>query len=469
MASSGVSPAFLLPRTQAGRHQVGLVALAIALASLTTFRLYATDEIQYFAHLRSIVFDQDLDFENEYRWFVERDPKEYASFRGGYLERTTPTGLRPNNAPIGSAVLWAPFYLTAVAIERASGEPPGGEAPGFSQGAVAAVCLGSVFWGTVGLLLAHAIARRFADAGAALSATLLVWSGTNLLFYLYVSPPLAHATSFFAVSLLLWWWVERSPEGERPFVLGLLAGLAASVRWQDGIFLSAPLGAPWLAGRARAGPWLRSTAWSAAGALLAFAPQLLVWIHLNGSLWPYADISLGSRVAPLAPRVLDVFFSSFHGLFVWSPVLAPALAGLVMLAARDARGRALLLAVALQLALLSIYSRAFAHGFGQRLFVSSLPAAIVGLAVFGSRVRRPASRRLALAAGILGVWWSLSLMVQYGTGMIPRDRGVPLRVLLENQLVRVPARLPDVLFRYLFARRSLYRVDPHAPPAEDRP
>ena len=34
-----------------------------------TARIYASDEIQYFAWLRSLAFDRDVDFENEYRRF----------------------------------------------------------------------------------------------------------------------------------------------------------------------------------------------------------------------------------------------------------------------------------------------------------------------------------------------------------------------------------------------------------------
>jgi hypothetical protein len=50
--------------------------------------------------------------------------------------------------------------------------------------------------------------------------------------------------------------------------------------------------------------------------------------------------------------------------------------------------------------------------------------------------------------------------VQYSTGMIPRNEGVSLRKLVHNQLIGVPQRLPEVVDRYLFDRRSLYKVDP---------
>ncbi len=34
-------------------------------------RIYASDEVQYFAYLRSLWFDRDVSFENEYRYFYD--------------------------------------------------------------------------------------------------------------------------------------------------------------------------------------------------------------------------------------------------------------------------------------------------------------------------------------------------------------------------------------------------------------
>ena len=53
-----------------------LVLAAIFVLSLpaVTVRIYATDEIQYFSYLRSLWFDHDVSFENEYRYFVETGP-----------------------------------------------------------------------------------------------------------------------------------------------------------------------------------------------------------------------------------------------------------------------------------------------------------------------------------------------------------------------------------------------------------
>ena len=442
------------------RYRLALLVFGLALAPLTTFRIYGADEIQYFAYLRSAVFDRDLDFSDEYRWFVDRDPKEYAAFAHTFLGGSTPAGHVPNNAPIGSALLWAPFYVTAVAVENAV-SPNVEEPRGYSRIDVAAICIASMVYGVVGLLLSQEACREFAPPWAAFCATVLLWAATNLPFYMYVTPPMSHACSFFAAALFFWWWLRRE---DAPFRLGLIAGLLTSVRWQDGLFLAVPA-ATLLKPKSLASPreWRRAIVGGIKillGTIVAFTPQMLVWIHLNGSLTPFGGISSGNRFALNAPYLAAVFFSSFHGLFVWTPVLIPAFVGLAMLAVEDQRGVAMALGVALQIYLLSGYVHTFAHSFGQRLFISSLPVMAIGLAVFGTRLRSRIPAAAFSAGAAFCVWWNVSLMIQHGIGMIPRADGVGLRTLVENQVYRVPSELPSIVRRYLFARQSLYQVDP---------
>jgi hypothetical protein len=280
---------------------------------------------------------------------------------------------------------------------------------------------------------------------------------------MYVTPPMSHANSFFAAALFLWLWL-RADGLPGAFTIGLVGGLLASVRWQDALFLLTPLSIPFVAGgmRERGGlrRWLAFAAALIVGFVIAFLPQLWVWWRLNGALTPFGVISMKGRFSAAAPYLLGVLFSPFHGLLVWTPVLAPAFIGLALLAAADARGRAIVVGVVAQIYLLSGYIVAFGHGFGQRLFVSSLPAAAIGLSVFIDRVAPKLPRGLAVTGAVLAVWWNLSLMVQHGIGLIPRNEGVSLGALVRNQIVEVPRRLPTVVERYLLRRDSLYKVDP---------
>jgi hypothetical protein len=115
--------------------------------------------------------------------------------------RTTDTGRRINFGTLGSALLWSPFYAIADAGVRVA-RAFGGSVPadGFSRPYVAAVAYGSALYGFLAILLGIRAARLLLGR-VSLAPGLAIWLGTPLLFYMYVAPPFAHATSAFAVAL----------------------------------------------------------------------------------------------------------------------------------------------------------------------------------------------------------------------------------------------------------------------------
>src|SRR6185503_7096965 len=114
-----------------------LILVCVFLLSLpaVTPRIYSSDEIQYFAYLRSIWFDRDLSFENEYRYFYDRGIARSDGFHETFLERRTETGRRLNFGTVGCAILWSPFYLAGDLAARMTGAP----VDGFSKPYVAAI------------------------------------------------------------------------------------------------------------------------------------------------------------------------------------------------------------------------------------------------------------------------------------------------------------------------------------------
>ena len=86
----------LVPRAShiGPRQWLLLVCLFILSLPAVTPRIYSSDEIQYFAYLRSIWFDRDLSFENEYQYFYDRGIAKSDGFHETFLERTTETGRR---------------------------------------------------------------------------------------------------------------------------------------------------------------------------------------------------------------------------------------------------------------------------------------------------------------------------------------------------------------------------------------
>lgn len=442
-----------------------LALLFVLTLPLVTPRIRGADEIETFSYLRSAVFDRDLDFEDEYRWFHARDPQGLAAFKSTFLDRREPATGRPINfAPMGSALLWSPLYLlthAGVALARALGAQVA--ADGFSLPYAAAACFASALYGFLGLLLVHDALVRFggfAPAPATLAVAAL-WLGTPVLYYMTLAPAFSHAASLFAVALTLWLWLRarsRTAAGSLDWALvGAAGGLAGLVREQDLLFLAVP--AADLAARSVRGPdRVRSLGrlgiLAAAGAL-AFAPQLLAYRAINGSFGPSQLVA--RKMAYASPHFLQVLFDPAHGLFAWSPVVLVATAGLVLASARGRAPTVALLALGLLLQVWingAVESWTQAGAFGSRRFVSSTPVFAWGLAAL-AHAALPRVGRAALAAGLLlVVWWNVSLMVQFGLRLMDRQ-GLEWPRVAANQVTAVPRHLGRTAWLFFSDRERL--------------
>jgi hypothetical protein len=458
-----------LPLPSPSRAAWLLVALFVLSLPAVTPRIYASDEVEYFAYLRSLWFDGDLSFDNEYRHFYRHGVTD-AGFHETFLELTTATGLRVNFAPIGCAILWAPFYLVADLATRAA-HAAGADAAvdGYSWPYLYAVAYGSAIYGLLALLLSRSIADRLVGRG--LAATVVVWLGTPLLFYMYVAPPMSHAASAFVVAAFVATWLrvrERWRLGG-VMALGALAGLMAMVREQDAFFVVGPaVDLTWTAieriRRERAAawaPWLARLALRVgAGAVVAalvFVPQALAYLTLYGHVGPSPLVA--RKMMWSAPYAAGVVASPAHGFLVWTPLAAVALFGCVLLATRSAAHRriavCLLAMVALQIYVAgSVGSWTVAGAFGQRRFVALTAILVTGVAAVLTHVRHGTG--LVWAALGLCVWWNLGLMLQFGAGLMDRQRLEPARNAWTNFVV-LPVEAPRLAWRYVVARETFYR------------
>lgn len=515
-----VTPRFSLPRSarssgsrSSWRPPLVLLVLFVVSLPAVTPRIYASDEAQYFAFLRSLWFDHDLSFDNEYRHFYDAGATRNQLFRETFLEMTTETGRRINFGTIGCAILWSPFYAVAdVAARLLHGAGAPIAVDGYAFPYVAAVCYGSATYAWLAVWLSFLVARRVVPAARsrespwALSPALFVLMGTPLLFYTYISPPMAHACSAFAVSAFVLAWLHVrarwSPRGMA--ALGALAALMTMVREQDVFFVVGPaLDYAWtLYSSAKAGPIpedgesssargglrrfsprsMALSAWAGTSMFaLVFVPQAVAYLVLNGHIGPSRLVS--RKMTWTSPHALQVLFSPEHGLFLWTPIAAIALVGLVGQVWRPwigftggheepdfagaARGNGAgdprRLAVCLLAMVLSqvyvagcVESWTVAGAFGQRRFVGLTPMLVAGLTWLAGAVRRRASRVALAILLALAIWWNLGLMVQFGSGMMDRQR-LDLARAARNTFITVPMRLPELARRYLFNRSSFYQ------------
>lgn len=444
------------------------IAAALVLLSLAgvTTRIYASDEVQYFAFLRSLAFDGDLSFQNEYEHFHDAGAGG-AGFHETFLEdRFTAAGRRINFGTIGPALLWAPSYAAGHVWAGLTGAPQ----DGYSRPYIAAVAYGSAIYGWLALWLAIDLTRRILGRSPCsspergwLAPVLLL--GTPLVFYMYVAPPFSHACATFAVTTCVWvWWRVRetwSPGGV--ILLGLAGGLMGTMRDQTVLFLI-PMAIDylrWAITRPRLTA-VRRAALGTIATLIGYAPHLLASWAINGYLGPHE--SVGNKMSWSSPHALDVLISVRHGWFFWTPLAVMAVAGLVRLALGrvpgnrpDLRwvGGCLLLMLALQVYINgAVESWTVAGAFGQRRFVEITPLLAVGLAAV--QPLGTGGRRLMGLALALCVWWNLGLLLQFGTHRMDRQR-LTLSDNARVTFVELPLDAPRLAWRYLTDRDSFYR------------
>lgn len=461
------------PRPAAGAPFPWLLLLVflISLPAVTT-RIYASDEIQYFAYLRSLWFDRDVSFENEYRHFYNAGIARSQNFHETFLERTTETGRRLNFATIGCGLLWAPFYAAADAgVQIANMEGARIPRDGYSRPYIAAVAYASALYGLLALLLsAHAVrllSPHWRKLGPrAVPSAVLVWIGTPLLFYMYVAPPMSHATSAFAVALfvVVWLRVREAWSLGGLIALGGATALMAMVREQDAFFaVGAAIDFLHAQATRRDGKTARRFAHAVAGiaaAMVAFTPQALAYIALNGYVGPSRLVA--RKMTWTAPHAVEVVASPAHGFFVWTPLAVLALLGLFILLRRLAAGHrqiavCLILMTAIQIYVAgSVESWTVAGAFGQRRFVALTPILTVGLAAL---LTAAASGRLpsllSTMALVAASWWNVGVMAQFGAGMMNRQTLEPSRIAY-NTFVVMPRVLPGLAWRYVVDRASFY-------------
>jgi hypothetical protein len=433
-------------------------------------------------------FDRDLSFDNDYRYFYERGIAQGGQLRPDgagrrgdlfhvtFLENTTATGLRTNFAPIGSAILWSPFYAVAdagVRMARAFGSSV--EADGFSRPYISAIAYGSAVYGFLALVLSAIAAQRL--AGVTPGTMAAVCFGTPLVFYMYVAPGFSHANSAFAVAafVVAWLHVRRTWSAGGAAVLGALAALMGMVREQD-LFIAIGPAVDFLRTLAGSGRHsARRMVVTGVAGLLAFAvcyvPQLMSYLILFGHFGP--DPIVAGKMTWTAPNAWRVLLSPSNGWFFWTPLALPALIGLIALARgagphkadgrivdhRERRwiGGICLLMLATQIYVSGSFSTWAGTGsFGQRRLVGLTIFLVIGVAAL-LQATRPGWRRVAVKTVIiLSVWWNLGLIAQFATGLMNRSRMEPARNAYNN-FVTIPLEFPTLAYRYVFDRQSFYQ------------
>ncbi len=416
-----------------------------------------SDGLGYYAWLRSLLLDGDWAFDNE---FDGHNPLHDFVPPAG---RRTALGRRPNQWSVGPACVWSLVVLPGHGCWKLLGDTARWPADGYSLPYQLMVGGTTLLASVVGLVLLYRLGRLDAGPEAAAWAAALIALGTTIVYYAAIEGSMAHGLGTVAVAGLVWYWRRTygSTRWLRWLGVGLLLGAAGLMRWQLVTFAVLPAGeacrTAWQRWRAHGAPAALRTLMllfvTAAGAWIAFLPQMIAWRSVYGQ-WLATPMPTAHNWT--RPALFQVLLAQDRGLFSWTPLaflaflgtLGLAVKGLWQTVTRRGDGRPgdaahavhhpplVLLLAAFVLQVYVLASLFGAHvtlsvSFGFRYLTEVLVTLVPGLALLLERTPQR-TRRLLVGVGCLLVLWNLILISQYRYGWIPADAGADLSTLLAN-------------------------------------
>ena len=396
---------------------LGGVFLLCVLASLISYRtrpqgLITGDGKSYYAWIRSVALDGDLDFRNDYLVIYPPEPLPPDAFR------ITTRGLVNNKYPVGFAVAAAPGFLVGHGLSLLMGQPTTGVSAPYQ---FAVTIWLQVLTLTALFLFWRALTRLGSDGWV---SALVVGSAllcTNLLHYT-ARPAMAHAPGFAVLCFAVYCGVRAlehsAPRSRWLIAMGGSLGLAVIIRPSSvavaPFFLALTLP---ILGRSPRKWWLPAIPFLSVIAIQVGAMSLL-WGRLTFS--GYSDEGFSGGIAGVA----STLFSHRHGVFVYHPWYLVALLGCA--AAMATRGTRRLAGGALaSFGILAVVNGTwwawwFGDSFGNRAFVEVIAVLMVPLALWLTdvarvtpRLTRAAPATLIVLAAANALLWSGYILRRY--------------------------------------------------------
>jgi len=169
---------------------------------------------------------------NELDYFSE-------SYHIASIRQDPNTGKYFSQYPFGVPLLWSPYFLIGHGIASISGA----ETNGYSLPYIYMICLGSAINAFIGLLLVYSMLKKYFKKNAALLSLITVWLASPLFYYMYFESSVSHSNSFLIFTLFIWFWHKtfQKRDLKQWILLGILAGVAMLVRYQNVMLLILPL------------------------------------------------------------------------------------------------------------------------------------------------------------------------------------------------------------------------------------
>lgn len=320
----------------------------------------------------------------------------------------------------GVAIIQAPFYALASLYAAVSKDF---EVNGYSKPFQHSILWAALFYAFSGLFILYKVLRRDYSLFVVVAGLICLFFGTNLLYYTYREPGMAHVYAFFLWTLVLWRTpkIYENASWKNFFILALIVGLLVFIRPSNAVaaifilFYNLPN--------------LRERIKFIANHILKFGLllipisvlsilQVLMWKHMLGETVLFSYNSEPGFIYFASPKIMNVLFHVHNGLFIYAPVLLFALIGLIT-GIIHKKKNFILLAVILFIStyiFASWWAWWFGGAYGHRCYVDLLPLLAIPLVyVFDiiSKSRLMAIKGLTILIAALFIYYSIHMTVLY--------------------------------------------------------
>lgn len=378
-----------------------------------------SDVISYYAYLPALFIHHDLHLN-----YLKKNPEYYSD---KVWPIATEDGRLVIKTSMGLAILYTPFFLLAHAFTGLSSYT----SDGYSQPYHTSLVIACVFYLSIGLwALRKVLLRYFSDATSALTL-LLIYFGTNLMWYTTREAAMAHGFIFsllcvYLLQLLHWY---DQPTFKRSLWVGLAGGMAILIRPTLAL-----ISLPFLLYRVDSLQSIpdkiryclshyRFLLVLLLAAVLPFTLQMIYWKYATGH-WLYFSYT-GERFFFNNPHIFDGLFSYRKGWLIYTPLMGLSLIGLVLpnSALRPLRSGLLALTVAVIFINFSWWCWWYGGSFGQRSMIDYYGFLAIPFSIISERILRSAlCARISMVLGIVFlVSWNFFQHWQFKEALISSD------------------------------------------------
>lgn len=196
------------------------------------------DGFAYYAYIRSILFDGDLNFHNEFSFFDD-------SFKTNTIKYwQTPSAKAGNPFSVGPSLFWSPFIFLAKILQNIFTFRDPYPLAGYNAPFQISIAIATIFYTSIALILLFSALKKLFKKNISWWSTILIVGISPLIYYLIYEPSMSHGLSLFSSSLLFYLSIllfqSKIISNRLLIYLGISIGLIFIIRWQDIIFAIVP-------------------------------------------------------------------------------------------------------------------------------------------------------------------------------------------------------------------------------------